>query len=134
MRERTASSRLRRIRPAIRRGEPASRTGSPYAFPGRHASHASPLPGLVRSGVVLRTGGRLRVSGRFLAHAERAVAQATLRGAPDLTLALESALRASGHRADVPESARFIADFLAERGQLGTLRPVFGAFPTGVVA
>ncbi|MFO1532575.1 MAG: hypothetical protein ABR562_02580 [Thermoplasmatota archaeon] len=95
----------------------------------------SPLPILVRDGVLVRTAGRLRVSSRALAHAERAAAQAALHGGPaGLEAALGSALRACGYGGDVPAGAAYLAEFLAERGQLGALQPVFGTARLGIAA
>ena len=95
----------------------------------------SPLAHLVQDGVLVRTAGRLRVSSRYLAHAERAAAQASLHGSPPvLSSALESALRTHGYGGDIPTAARYLAEFLAERGQMGALQPVFGTMRLGIEA
>jgi hypothetical protein len=83
--------------------------------------HVSPLAHLVADGVLVRTAGRLRVSSRFLAAAERASAHA-----PGLHASLAAALRAHGYGGDVPTAVGYLTDFMAERGQAGLLQPVFG--------
>lgn len=96
---------------------------------------ASPLSTLVRDGVLVRTAGRLRVSSRYLAHAERIAAQSLLHGHPiALEASLQSALRSCGYGGDVASGAQFLCDFLAERGQLGALQPVFGTPRLSAVA
>ena len=95
----------------------------------------SPLPHLVRDGILVRTAGRLRVSSRFLAHAERAAAQDALHGtSPSLASSLEHALRMHGYGGDGATAAHYLSDFMAERGQLGALQPVFGTMRLGVLA
>jgi hypothetical protein len=95
----------------------------------------SPLAHLVQDGVLVRASGRLRVSPRFLAQAERAALQATLVGAPGgVRAALERALRAHGYGGDAGVAARYLEEFMAERGQMGMMQPVFGVrtpFVTG---
>jgi hypothetical protein len=87
----------------------------------------SALGHLVRDGILQRSSGRLRVSSRFVAQAELAAAQRALRGDFDLHAAFESALRACGYGGSIPTAARYLRDFMAERGQLGVLQPVFRA-------
>jgi len=89
--------------------------------------HVSPLAHLVQDGVLVRTAGRLRVSSRYLAHAERLAAQAGILGRHSgLGPVFEQALRSHGYGGDIPTAAGYLMEFLAERGQLGGLQPVFG--------
>jgi hypothetical protein len=93
----------------------------------------NPMAALTQCGVLEQSRGRgactLRVSPRFLAHAEETAArlfeQARFLG---VTHALEAALAAwDGYGHAVRPAALFLTDFLDERGQFGGLRPVFPA-------
>jgi hypothetical protein len=91
----------------------------------------NPLSALAAAGVLERcsTRGRvfLRVTPRFLAHAEDASARLRLQGRhAGPSGALASALLSwDGYDHDPHQGALLLAEFLAERGQLGALRPVF---------
>ncbi|MGB0651797.1 MAG: hypothetical protein ACPGQL_01235 [Thermoplasmatota archaeon] len=92
------------------------------------------LASLTLAGVLQRRGGRsgsrLRVAPRFLDHAER---QAATRADP--VRALEDALVTwDGYANDVRLGARLLHDLLAERDQLGALRPVFPALESFTTA
>jgi hypothetical protein len=91
----------------------------------------NPMAALTRCGVLEQSRGRgactLRVSPRFLAHAEETAArlfqQARFLG---VAHALETALSAwDGYEHDVRPAAAFLVEFLGEREQFGGLRPVF---------
>src|ERR1041385_4175923 len=92
----------------------------------------NPMAALTRCGVLEQSRGRgactLRVSPRFLAHAEETAArlfeQARFLG---VTHALEAALSTWDYGHAVRPAALFLADFLGEREQFGGLRPVFPA-------
>jgi hypothetical protein len=92
----------------------------------------NPMATLTRCGVLEQSRGRgastLRVTPRFLAHAEETAArlfqQARFMG---VTHALETALASWDGIHDVRPAALFLADFLGEREQFGGLRPVFPA-------
>ena len=91
----------------------------------------SPLSALAASGVLERCSSRgrayLRVTPRFLAHAEDAAARLRLHGrATGPAGTLTSALLAwDGYTHDPHQGALVLVDLLEERGQLGALRPVF---------
>ncbi|HUR25521.1 MAG TPA: hypothetical protein VM327_05855 [Candidatus Thermoplasmatota archaeon] len=91
----------------------------------------SPLSALAAAGVLERCSGRgrayLRVTPRFLAHAEDAAARLRLNGrATGPAGTLVSALLAwDGFDHDPHQGALVLVDLLEERGQLGALRPVF---------
>jgi hypothetical protein len=91
----------------------------------------SPLSALASAGVLERCSGRgrayLRVTPRFLAHAEDAAARLRLQGratSPAGTLAT-ALLAWDGYDHDPHSGALLLVDLLEERGQLGALRPVF---------
>lgn len=90
------------------------------------------LSRLYSAGVLERGGARvgriLRVSPRFLAHAEATAAQRGATSHPDIEQTLEAALAIwDEFNGDVNDGARLLRDLLEERGQLGALRPVFPA-------
>jgi hypothetical protein len=90
---------------------------------------------LTRSGILEQSRGPasksrnpvLRVSPRFLAHAEAISARLAQQGRHlGIAHALESALSSwDDYRHDVRPAALFLAEFLGEREQFGALRPVF---------
>lgn len=88
------------------------------------------LARLTLAGVLARSGGRrsrLRVSPRFLAHAEGTAGRLHMQGrtatpGPVLAAALQTW---DDFHGDAHTTARFLEDFLADRDQLGPLRPVF---------
>jgi hypothetical protein len=91
----------------------------------------SPLSALATAGVLERCSGRgrafLRVTPRFLAHAEDAANRLRLQGratGPTSTLAT-ALLGWDGYDHDPHQGALVLVDLLEERGQLGALRPVF---------
>ena len=92
-----------------------------------------PLATLVHAGILerapSRAGSRLRVTPRFLAHAEDAAGRLALHGyAAAPSLALERAIStwdAAPH--DAVREAAFLREFLGDRGQFGALQPVFPA-------
>ncbi|MEA3203877.1 MAG: hypothetical protein QOI63_1557 [Thermoplasmata archaeon] len=95
---------------------------------------------LTRCGVLEQSRGRgastLRVTPRFLAHAEEAAArlfqEARFLG---VAHALETALSTwDGYDHAVRPAALFLVDFLGEREQFGGLRPVFPALEQFAVA
>jgi hypothetical protein len=92
---------------------------------------ANPLSALAAAGVLERCSARgrafLRVTPRFLAHAEDAAARLRLQGRhTGPSAALASALLSwDGYDHDPRQGARVLVDLLEERGQLGALRPVF---------
>lgn len=91
----------------------------------------APVATLCRIGVLQRHGkrpARLRVQPRFLAHAEAVSLQMGMHAASaSLPDRLAGALAAwPGSPLDPRPAARFLAQFLSERDQLGALRPVFG--------
>jgi hypothetical protein len=92
---------------------------------------SNPLSNLAHAGVLERCHGRggtfLRVTPRFLAHAESAAARLKLQGRhTGPSSALASALLAwDGYDHDPQQGALVLVDLLEERGQLGALRPVF---------
>jgi hypothetical protein len=99
-----------------------------------------PLATLTRCGVLEQSRGRgactLRVSPRFLAHAEETAArlfeQARFLG---VAHALETALSSwDGYDHAVRPAALFLADFLGEREQMGSLCPVFPVLEQFAVA
>jgi hypothetical protein len=86
---------------------------------------------LAQAEVLERTHGRgrayLRVTPRFLAHAEGASARLKLQGrhtGPAAALA-HALLSWDGYGHDPHQGALVLVDLLGERGQLGALRPVF---------
>jgi hypothetical protein len=94
-------------------------------------SMTNPLSALASAGVLERCSGRgrayLRVTPRFLAHAEDAAARLRLQGRADgaagvLSLAL---LAWDGYEHDPHQGALVLVELLEERGQLGAIRPVF---------
>jgi hypothetical protein len=91
----------------------------------------NPMALLTRSGILEQSRGRstltLRVSPRFLAHAEQTSARLAQQGRHlGIAHALETALSAwDDYRHDVRPAALFLAEFLNEREQMGGLRPVF---------
>ncbi|MES2155141.1 MAG: hypothetical protein V4510_08410 [bacterium] len=88
------------------------------------------LSGLAHAGVLEYGRGRggmaLRASPRFLAHAEDTAARlgAHARSGPEAVLAAALASW-DDDGAGLRAAAQFLADFLAERDQLGSIRPVF---------
>lgn len=86
---------------------------------------------LAQAEVLERCHGRgrtfLRVTPRFLAHAEGASARLKLQGRhTGPAAALASALLSwDGYEHDPHQGALVLVDLLEERGQLGALRPVF---------
>lgn len=92
---------------------------------------ANPLSALAAAGVLERCSSRgrayLRVTPRFLAHAEDASARLRLQGRlTGPSGALVSALLSwDGYDHDPHQGALVLVDLLEERGQLGALRPVF---------
>lgn len=108
--------------------------------PMQSLSPPSLLSALTRCGILEQSRRRgavaLRVSPRFLAHAETTAArlfdQARFLG---VAHALESALLAwDGSPPDVRQAALLLARFLDEREQFGALRPVFPALEQFAVA
>src|SRR5438270_12725939 len=100
----------------------------------------NPMSSLTQSGILEQSRGRgactLRVSPRFLAHAEETAArlfqQARFLG---VAHALEAALASwDGYDHAVRPAALFLADFLDNRDQMGNLRPVFPALEQFAVA
>ncbi|MEA3144286.1 MAG: hypothetical protein QOG31_1610 [Thermoplasmata archaeon] len=93
----------------------------------------NPMAALTRCGVLEQSRGRgactLRVSPRFLAHAEATAARLFQQGRfMGVAHTLETALTAwDGSPPDVRHVAHFLAQFLDEREQMGGLRPVFPA-------
>jgi hypothetical protein len=92
---------------------------------------SSPLSTLTRCGILEHSRGRataaLRVSPRFLSHAETTAAR-LLQEARFLGVAhaLEAALSSwDDYPHDVRPAALFLAEFLDGRDQLGALQPVF---------
>jgi hypothetical protein len=89
------------------------------------------LAALALAGVVERSGRqqRLRVAPRFLAHAEQTAGRMVSLGVKATEQdVLASALAAwDEYRTDTWQGAQFLASVLAERDQLGQLRPVFPA-------
>lgn len=89
------------------------------------------LAQLTQADVLERCHGRggtyLRVTPRFLAHAESAAARLKLQGRhTGPTAALAQALLAwDAYTHDPHQGALVLVDLLEERGQLGALRPVF---------
>ncbi|MFO1535244.1 MAG: hypothetical protein ABR586_06220 [Thermoplasmatota archaeon] len=100
----------------------------------------NPMAALTRCGVLEQSRGRgactLRVSPRFLAHAEATSARLAQQGRLlGVTHALEAALAAwDGYEHAVRPAALFLTDFLGERDQFGGLRPVFPALEQFSVA
>lgn len=91
----------------------------------------NPLSALAGAGVLERCSGRgrayLRVTPRFLAHAEDCAARLRLQGratGPTGTLAF-ALLAWDGYDHDANQGALVLVDLLEERSQLGALRPVF---------
>lgn len=76
-----------------------------------------------------RRGAFLRVTPRFLAHAEETAARLHLTGrAANPALVLDSALATwDDYRHDPHQGALLLVDFLDGRSQLGSLQPVFPA-------
>jgi len=99
---------------------------------------------LTRSGILEQSRGRttsssqptLRVSPRFLAHAEQTSARLAQQGRHlGVAHALEAALSAwDDYHHDVRSAALFLADFLGERDQMGSLRPVFPSLEQFAIA
>lgn len=89
------------------------------------------LASLVTAGVVERAGPRgrahLRVSPRFMAHAEGTVGRLRIQGhVPDARGVLQAALMTwDGLHVDPWAGAGFLERLLADRDQWGALRPVF---------
>lgn len=98
------------------------------------------LSALAAAGVLERPGSRrgafLRVTPRFLAHAEETSNRLRLLGrAHDPATVLDAALAAwddYGH--DPHQGAALLVDFLDGRSQLGALQPVFPALEAFVPA
>jgi hypothetical protein len=90
---------------------------------------------LTRSGILEQSRGptsktsnpTLRVSPRFLAHAESTSARLAQQGRlMGIAHALETALSSwDDYKHDVRPAALFLTEFLGEREQFGALRPVF---------
>lgn len=91
------------------------------------------LSALSSAGILERPGSRrgafLRVSPRFLAHAEATAARCRARGMPATPgPMLQAALGAwDEYRSDPREGADLLLDFLDGRSQFGALQPVFPA-------
>jgi hypothetical protein len=91
------------------------------------------LSHLTAAGILERAGGRgnayLRVTPRFLSHAEGTAGRLRLRtGHDDEHAALETALATWDHHVHNPyQGALFLRDLLLERGQLGRVRSFFPA-------
>lgn len=89
----------------------------------------SPLAALARSGVLEYTRGRavgLRASPRFVAHAEQTAARLGLHASLGTTAILAAALDSWDEEGlGLRDAAPMLTEFLAERHQLGLLRPVF---------
>ncbi len=88
------------------------------------------LAALARSGVLeqsrSRAGVTIRVSPRFLAHAEQTASRLGLHAALGASAVLEAALATwDEDGVGLRDAARLLADFLGERHQLGMIRPVF---------
>lgn len=89
------------------------------------------LSDLTSAGVLERCSGRgrayLRVTPRFLAHAEDAAARLRLsgRGSTPAGILVSALLAWDGYDHDPHQGALVLVDLLEERGQLGALRPVF---------
>ncbi len=88
------------------------------------------LADLARSGVLeynrSRAGSVLRPSPRFMAHAEQTAGRLGAHASLGAVAILENALATwDEHGLGLRDAARFLADFLGERDQLGALRPVF---------
>lgn len=99
----------------------------------------NPLVRLSSARVLVRSGGRrnrLRVNPRFLAHAEGTAGRLHLQGRPVGSVqALEVALTTwDGFAGDACHAAAFLETFLADRHQLGALRPVFPVLESFAVA
>lgn len=88
------------------------------------------LSSLAQAGVLERChrrGAYLRVTHRFLDHAEATAARLKLQGrhaGASGTLA-QALLAWDAYEADPHQGALVLVDLLEERGQLGALRPVF---------
>lgn len=89
------------------------------------------LAQLTQADVLERCHGRgrtfLRVTPRFLAHAEESAARLKLAGrhtGPSAALA-QALLTWDDFQHDPHQAALVLVDLLEERGQLGSLRPVF---------
>lgn len=101
---------------------------------------AHSLAALTRCGVLEQSRGRgacvLRVSPRFLAHAEATAARLSQQGRlMGVQHALESALSTwDDTDDDMRPAAGFLADFLGQRDQFGGLRPVFPSLEHFAVA
>lgn len=90
------------------------------------------LSALSAAGVLERPGSRrgafLRVTPRFLDHAEAVAARMRLAGHAPPASVLHAALAGwDGYRHDPHQGALLLVDFLDGRGQLGALQPVFPA-------
>jgi hypothetical protein len=89
------------------------------------------LSALCGAGILERTSARqgpyLRVTPRFLSHAETTAARLRLQGRPnDPCSTLASALLEwDEYQHDPQQGALVLVDLLDERDQLGSLRPVF---------
>ncbi len=91
------------------------------------------LARLTVAGAIERTGGRtgtrLRVAPRFLAHAEATVARLQGRGQRSTpAVALAAALTTwDEFHGDCRQAADFLLEFMEAHDQMGALRPVFPA-------
>lgn len=91
------------------------------------------LSALSSAGVLERPGSRrgafLRVTPRFLAHAEATAARLRVSGRPNAPAAvLDHALSTwDDYRHDPHQGALLLVDFLDGRSQFGSLQPVFPA-------
>jgi hypothetical protein len=89
------------------------------------------LARLTLAGILERSGRRrsvLRVSPRFMAHAEGTSGRLRLSGHGPALPVLEVAVRTwDEYHGDAASAARFLEAMLGERHQLGALRPVFPA-------
>jgi hypothetical protein len=91
------------------------------------------LSGLSAAGVLERPGSRrgafLRVTPRFLDHAEATAARMRMTGrGASPAVVLHAALAGwDDYRQDPYQGALLLVDFLDGRGQLGNLQPVFPA-------
>ena len=91
---------------------------------------ANVLASLASAGILERAGSRrtLRVTPRFLAHAEGTAGRLRLLGHPDPALVLREALGSwDAYRHDLADGTTALMGFLADHDQFGALRPVFNA-------
>lgn len=89
---------------------------------------SSLLASLSLAGIIQRAGRHrtLRVSPRFMAHAEQAATELASRGVQEPAEVLRSALCTwDEYRHDPDSGARFLLRIMEDREQLGSLRPVF---------